>query len=131
MIISFILSAMMLATLGAGLALRHRAPGIGLAIVLAATVGLYFIWMPEHLTMVAEAVGVGRGTDLLLYLWVSLTMLAFAGLVLELRHLQRQLTLLAREQALSRAREESARELPVAGTRNEPQAANDATPSPP
>jgi hypothetical protein len=131
MIISFILSAMMLATLGAGLALRRRAPAIGLAIALAATAGLYFIWVPDHLTMVAEAVGVGRGTDLLLYLWVSLTMLAFAGLVLELRHLQRQLTLLAREQALSRARAESAGELPVAGIREEPQAANDATPSPP
>jgi len=131
MIISFILSAMMLATLGAGLALRRRAPAIGLAIALAATAGLYFIWVPEHLTMFAEAVGVGRGTDLLLYLWVSLTMLAFAGLVLELRHLQRQLTLLAREQALSRARDEAAGKLPAAGTRNEPQAANDATPSPP
>lgn len=104
MIISFVLSAMMLAALGAGLALRRRAPVVGAALSIAAAAGLYFVWMPDHLSAVAHAMGVGRGTDLLLYLWVSLTMLAFAGLVLELRHLRRQLTLLARELALQHAR---------------------------
>jgi small membrane protein len=104
MIISFILSAMMLAALSAGLAVRRRAPIVGVAIAIAAAAGLYFVWMPDHLSAVANAMGVGRGTDLLLYLWVSLTMLAFAGIVLELRHLRRQLTLLARELALQRVR---------------------------
>jgi hypothetical protein len=107
MIISLILSAMMLAAIGAGLMLRRRAPAVGAAIALAALCGLYFVWMPAHLSAVANALGVGRGTDLLLYLWVSLTMLALAALVLELRHLQRQLTVLAREQALLRARYET------------------------
>ena len=80
MIISLVLSVMMLAALAAGLALRRRAPVVGAALALAAAVGLYFVWMPDHLSAVANAMGVGRGTDLLLYLWVSLTMLAFAGI---------------------------------------------------
>lgn len=104
MIISVVLSAMMLAALSAGLALRRRAPVVGVALAITAAAGLYFVWMPAHLSAVANTMGVGRGTDLLLYLWVSLTMLAFAGIVLELRHLRRQLTLLARELALQRAR---------------------------
>ena len=107
MIISFVLSAMMLAVLGAGLALRRRAPVVGIALAIAAATGLYFVWMPNHLSAVANAMGVGRGTDLLLYLWVSVTMLAFAGLVLELRHLRRELTLIARELALQRARSDA------------------------
>jgi hypothetical protein len=106
MIISFLLSVMMLAAVGAGLGLRRRAPAVGAAIAIAALVGLYFVWMPEQLSTLAHALGVGRGADLLLYLWVSLTFLAVAGLVLEIRHLQRQLTLLAREQALQRVRRE-------------------------
>lgn len=105
MIISVVLSAMMLAALAAGLALRRRAPALGIALAMAAAAGLYFVWMPDHLSAVANAMGVGRGTDLLLYLWVALTMLAFAGVVLELRYLRRQLTLLARELALQRARD--------------------------
>ncbi len=106
MVISLFLSVMLLAAIGAGLAMRRRAPIVGAAIALAALVGTYFVWMPEQLNTVARAIGVGRGADLVLYLWVSITFLASAGLVLELRHLQRQLTLLAREQSLQRARSE-------------------------
>ena len=122
MVISVFLSVMLLAAIAAGLALRRRAPIIGAAIALAALVGTYFVWMPEQLTTVAHAMGVGRGADLVLYLWVSITFLALAALVLELRHLQRQLTLLAREQSLLRARDE-----PVPGeSPSRPSAANDA-----
>jgi hypothetical protein len=115
MIISFFLSVMMLGAVGAGLGLRRRAPVIGAAIAIAALFGLYFVWMPEQLTTLAHLLGVGRGADLVLYLWVSLTFLAVAGLVLEIRHLQRQLTLLAREQALQRARREWPPGDPAAG----------------
>jgi hypothetical protein len=106
-IISLVLSVLMLGAIAAGLAVRRRAPAVGIAIVVAALTGLYFAWMPAHLNVVARALGVGRGADLLLYLWVSLTFLALAGLVLELRRVQRQVTLLARELALHEARGET------------------------
>lgn len=125
MIISIVLSAMMLAALAAGLALRRRAPALGIALALAAAAGLYFVWMPDHLSAVANAMGVGRGTDLLLYLWVALTMLAFAGVVLELRYLRRQLTLLARELALQRARDAASIRSGAASPPRDPPAATE------
>lgn len=126
MIISLFLSTMMLAAIAAGLVLRRRAPIVGVAIAVAAMGGLYFIWMPGHLSVVANALGVGRGTDLLLYLWVSLTMLALAAIVFELRHLQRHVTLLVREQAKQRARIEAPQAPFSAGPTDEAGAAGDA-----
>jgi hypothetical protein len=122
MIISFVLSALMLGAVAAGLAVRRRAPAVGIAIVAAALTGLYFVWMPAHLNAVANALGVGRGADLLLYLWVSLTFLALAVVVLELRHLRRQVTLLARELALHEARGDT----PAPQMRADPAADDDA-----
>lgn len=126
MIISFFLSIMMLAAIAAGLVLRRRAPVVGVAIAIAAMGGLYFVWMPGHLSALANALGVGRGTDLLLYLWVSLTMLALAAIVFELRHLQRHVTLLVREQAMQRARSEEPEAPFSAGPTAEAGAAGDA-----
>ena len=128
MIISVFLSAVMLATIVAGLALRHRAPAVGAAAALGAMCGLYFIWMPTHLSAVANALGVGRGTDLLLYLWVSLTMLALIALVFELRRVQRHVTMLVREQAMQRARSEAPVRPLCAGPTGEQGASGDAVP---
>lgn len=107
MILAMLLSAVMLASAGAGLALRRRAPWIGAAMTLMSLLGLYFVWAPDELTAVARALGVGRGTDLVLYLWGSLSFLALGGLVMQVRHLQRQLTLLARDVALERVRRQT------------------------
>ena len=35
----------------------------------SAAAGLYFVWLPEHATWLAELVGIGRGVDLILYVW--------------------------------------------------------------
>ena len=108
MIITLLLSVVMLASAGAGVALRRRAPWIGAAMTLASLLGLYFVWAPGQLTDVARVLGVGRGTDLVLYIWGSLSFLALGGLVMQVRHLQRQLTLLARDVALDRVRQQGA-----------------------
>ena len=51
--------------------------------------------------------------DLALYLWVSISFLALAGLALQLRHLQGQLTILVREIAIQQAREQAGHAPPV------------------
>ena len=38
----------------------RRSPVVGLLSVLAGLSGLYFVWMPEHSTQLAELVGIGR-----------------------------------------------------------------------
>jgi hypothetical protein len=103
MIVSALLTMFMLASLGVGLVMRRRSPAVSLGLIVVSLAGIWFSWMPNQLTAVANALGVGRGADLALYLWVSISFLALAGLALQLRHVQRQLTLLAREFAISRA----------------------------
>ena len=46
-------------------------------------IGVYFIWFPSHLTYVANWIGVGRGADLLLYIF--LTFVLFEFLVIRIR----------------------------------------------
>ena len=100
MIISALLTAFMLASMAVGVVMRRRSPAVALALMLSSLAGIWFAWMPQQLTAVANALGVGRGTDLALYLWVSISILALAGLALQLRHLQGQLTILVREIAI-------------------------------
>ena len=107
MIISALLTAFMLASMAVGVVMRRRSPAVALALMLASLAGIWFAWMPQQLTAVANALGVGRGTDLALYLWVSISFLALAGLALQLRHLQGQLTILVREIAILQAREQA------------------------
>lgn len=71
-----------------------------LLLVVAAIAAIIF---PQALSAVAEWLGVGRGADLLLYG----TVIAFVGWAflsrMERRRLERQITLLARAQALAHA----------------------------
>jgi small membrane protein len=107
MIISTILFLLLAAAFLAGLLMRRHAPLVGLALMAAAGVGAVLVWVPDELTRLAHLLGVGRGTDLLLYGWVMVSFLVIAGLALALRHLHAQLTRLAREFALLRADLES------------------------
>ena len=71
-----------------------------LAAVLAACGGLYFVWFPAHATLLAEAVGVGRGVDLIIYVWVVISLLIVFNLHLKLRSQMELITGLAREIAI-------------------------------
>ena len=102
--ISIVLSLLMLGVLLVGLAIRRRSPPVALGIMLVALGGVWFAWRPADLTLLAHWLGVGRGTDLALYLGLSLCFLAIAALLVQLRHLQVRFTQLAREVALLDAR---------------------------
>lgn len=78
----------------------RRSPVIALAAVLAACGGLYFVWLPAHATLLAEAVGVGRGVDLIIYVWVLISLLVVFNLHLKLRSQMELITGLAREIAI-------------------------------
>ena len=62
---------------------------------------LVFVWHPDSSTRIAHFVGVGRGTDLILY--ISITLLLILVFQLHVAHLrlERTLTELIRRQALS------------------------------
>jgi len=94
------------AAVGVGvLVLREKVPrqqetlrrAVGLLVVLA---GIIAVLWPDLTTQAANAVGVGRGTDLVLYLLV--TVFAYAALTTTQRihRLQHDITVLTRELAL-------------------------------
>jgi hypothetical protein len=81
-----------------------RSPVVAVLTLLVASAGLYFVWMPEHSTQLAEAVGIGRGVDLILYIWVCLSLIVLLNLHLKLRTQMELITALARKNALADAR---------------------------
>lgn len=83
---------------------HRRAPAIGYLAMLAALMGLYFVWIPAHATKLAELVGIGRGVDLILYVWVAISLIVLLNLHLKLRAQKEMITVLARELAIANAR---------------------------
>jgi small membrane protein len=74
----------------------------GLSFVVS-LLGFYFVWIPSHATGVAELFGIGRGADLVLYLWVCISLIVLLNLHLKLRTQHELLTTLARSIALANA----------------------------
>ena len=83
---------------------RSRAPAVGLVAMLVAMAGLYFVWLPSHATWLAGQAGIGRGVDLILYVWVVISLLVIFNLHLKLRSQLELITILAREAAIAGAR---------------------------
>ena len=63
--------------------------------------GIIAVWFPQLTTKLAEIVGVGRGADLLLYAFVSISLMVIFVIHLRLRAVDRSLTIIARTIALS------------------------------
>jgi small membrane protein len=90
-----------------GLVLLHgwtqfrRSPLIAATSIVAGLAGLYLVWAPEQTTALAAFVGIGRGVDLILYLWVCISLNLLLSLHLKQRLQQETITNLARAFALA------------------------------
>jgi hypothetical protein len=69
---------------------------IKLTTTVVIVLGIYFVWLPTHATLVAEVLGVGRGADLLMYFWIMVTLIVLLNLQLKLRAINIMLTKLTR-----------------------------------
>ncbi len=76
-----------------------------LAFTAIVAVGIYFVWLPDHATVVAGWLGVGRGTDLLIYLWILITLFVGVNLHLKIQAVRENITELTRAVALASARD--------------------------
>ncbi len=103
MIAQFVLSLLLAGILLYAWNEYRRSPAVALLSVVAATAGLYFVWVPEHSTWLAELVGIGRGVDLVLYIWVCISLIVLLNLHLKLRTQMELITTLARKVALAEA----------------------------
>ena len=104
MIAQFILSLFLAGILLYAWAEYRRSPAVAILAVFVATAGLYFVWFPSHSTQLAELVGIGRGVDLILYIWVCISLIVLLNLHLKLRTQMELVTMLARQLAMSDAR---------------------------
>ena len=112
MIIQAILIAALAACMLYGFVKAGHSRLVRWPMVLTSALGIYFVLQPEATTEIALAVGVSRGADLLLYLWVVVSLLLFVRLALvQVQHHQ-EMTSLARELALRTASAPESQKLP-------------------
>lgn len=83
---------------------RDKSRLIATCIALLSFVGMVLVIQPELSTRVANAIGVGRGTDLVTYFWILMSVLVLLNLQFKIFALQRTMTELAREVALRTAK---------------------------
>lgn len=100
MTFSFIATAVLLFFLVVALITRNEFRAVSVFISAFSIAGIYFVWHAEALNKISQFVGIGRGADLLLYMWVLSTMGVILVLFLKLRLLNENLTKLARHIAL-------------------------------
>jgi hypothetical protein len=101
MIAQLILSALLAGILLYAWTEYRRSPAVALLTLFVASAGIYFVWMPEHSTQLAELVGIGRGVDLILYIWVCISLIVLLNLHLKLRTQMELITTLARKIAIA------------------------------
>ena len=70
-------------------------------------VGILFVWDPELTNDIAHFAGIGRGADLVFYVWIVLSFIAILNLHLKLKQSHVLLTDLARYIALAEAHAKS------------------------
>jgi small membrane protein len=103
MIAQIVLSALLAGILLYAWTEYRRSPAVALLTVFVASAGIYLVWVPEHSTQLAELVGIGRGVDLILYIWVCISLIVLLNLHLKLRTQMELITTLARRIAIADA----------------------------
>jgi hypothetical protein len=80
---------------------RRRSRIVSTLSLLAASSGVFLVWVPSQASNIAELVGIGRGVDLIIYIWIVISLLILLNLHLKLRVQLELMTALARHVAIS------------------------------
>jgi hypothetical protein len=94
------------ALLGSWLYIHAQTRLLGLVkLILYAVVGagLFFVWLPDDSTRLANLLGIGRGADLIYYTWIILSLAVFINVHLKLKQTLTLVTQLARHIAIVEA----------------------------
>jgi len=79
---------------------RRMSPLVGYVTPLLSLAGILLVLNPQVSSAIAKSLGVGRGADLVFYLWTVLSALLIANIHFRLRYQKELLTTLARDLAL-------------------------------
>jgi len=88
---------------------RGKSPLVSTSTFLCAAAALFFVWAPDSANLVARQIGVGRGADLVLYCWVTLSFFLLLNVHFKMRKRDEQLTAVARRLAILEAESQLAR----------------------
>ncbi len=80
---------------------RSSAASIRFGLLAIVAAGTVFVWLPDTTNRIAALVGVGRGADLVMYIWIVLGLVLILRLHIKLREQSEAVTQLARRIALS------------------------------
>jgi hypothetical protein len=83
-----------------GIANRRRSPVVGFPLMFLAAAGIGATINPDALQMVADAIGVGRGVDLAIYIFMLAGVFLIVNIHLRIRAQSETLTRLARDVAI-------------------------------
>jgi hypothetical protein len=104
MIFRVVVTVLLLGLILYSLLQRREFPMINRVMPFVALGGIYVVWFPESTSDAAAWVGIGRGVDLMLYIWILASGLLILVLHLKLVTHERRLTELSRFVALQTAR---------------------------
>lgn len=102
--IRILLTAGLITFLVYGASQREKSRFVFCATLAIAVLGLFFVWVPEQANELANLLGVGRGTDLILYCWILTSLIVVLNLHILIRANLQLTTELARQIALSEPR---------------------------
>lgn len=100
MIAQIIFTLALLAVVLIAFAQLQQVPLIGGVSICVALFGIYLVWMPDDATHIARFVGVGRGADLIMYIWILISFSVWLLIYLSMREQLQLITSLARNMAL-------------------------------
>lgn len=103
MIAQVIFTIVLVVVLLTAFAQLRQIPIVGGVVICASLFGAYIIWMPDDATYLANLVGIGRGADLVFYVWVLISSAILILLYLNSREQLHLITALARKMALADA----------------------------
>ncbi|NDC37547.1 MAG: DUF2304 domain-containing protein [Proteobacteria bacterium] len=101
MIAEIVLSIFAVAFLAYHLASSSRPAYLSLAVWAITVLALLTIWIPDFSTTLAHWMGIGRGADMIIYLWMAVSLLLFLFVRISLFRLEEKLTQLTRRIALA------------------------------
>jgi hypothetical protein len=103
MIFSSLVSVLLLSLIVYALLQKREFPIVARALPFVALLGIYVLWFPNSTSQAAAWMGIGRGVDLMLYVWILVSGLLILVLHLKLVTYDRRLTELVRALALQTA----------------------------
>ena len=106
MVIKLLLTFGLLVALFFSMAQQASTRLLRMAMLLLVSLGVVLVWFPDITMSVARRVGVGRGTDLITYLWIVISIIFILILHLRINRLNTTITDLARGVSLGEAARE-------------------------